>query len=104
MRDRSLDEFVTVDDGPGGSDGESADDGTEEAAGDGRPTDPAVTGDDTGLAADDAAMVGDTGDVEPVVSTAEWHSVGAACAACGATVERRWHGEAGAVCADCKEW
>ena len=44
----------------------------------------------------------DDGTVEPAVST--YVARRGECAACGASVERRWQGEDGAVCPDCKEW
>lgn len=36
--------------------------------------------------------------------TFDWSPDGAACAACGAVVERRWRGDPGLVCSDCKDW
>jgi hypothetical protein len=44
------------------------------------------------------------GDAEPAAVTYRWEPDGVPCAACGATVDRLWSGEAGQVCADCKEW
>lgn len=52
----------------------------------------------------DGTDPGDDDPVEPAVTTYQWDPDGLDCAACGATVERRWRGEAGPVCADCKEW
>lgn len=42
--------------------------------------------------------------VEPAASTYVRLPDGGACAACGETVERRWRGEQGLVCPDCKAW
>lgn len=41
---------------------------------------------------------------DPGHSTFDWSPEGAACAACGSVVERRWRDDSGMVCADCKEW
>lgn len=43
-------------------------------------------------------------DVEPAPVTYRWEPDGVRCAACGATVDRLWSGDAGQVCAECKEW
>lgn len=42
--------------------------------------------------------------VEPAARTLQWSPEGSDCEACGTTVDRRWHSEAGLVCAECKEW
>ena len=39
-----------------------------------------------------------------VAVTADWTPAGARCAACGATVERRWQHQGRLVCPDCKDW
>lgn len=36
--------------------------------------------------------------------TTDWTPAGATCAACGATVERRWQHQGALVCSDCKNW
>jgi len=38
------------------------------------------------------------------LSTYDWSPEGAACAACGTVVERRWRDDPGLVCESCKEW
>jgi formylmethanofuran dehydrogenase subunit E len=46
-------------------------------------------------------------DADPATPTMRWSPDGAACAACGETVTRRWRASAADddyVCADCKEW
>ena len=97
--DRSLDEFGIGDDAP-------EDDTSGSAA---APTADADVPD----AGVDADATTDTGGEEPAVDPAEVapaeatfdHSPdGAACAACGATVTRRWRDDPGYVCEDCKEW
>lgn len=125
-RDASLDEFL----GGNDEDAEPGDDGNE--PGDGAIDDGAtgddVAGDDVAAApeTDDAAtptdveretdadeMVVANGDaaaplppdaVGPATSTYDWSPDGDDCAACSATVERRWRDDPGLVCADCKEW
>ncbi|WP_255152388.1 DUF7573 domain-containing protein [Halorarius halobius] len=84
-RDRSLDEFARAD---SDSDGDDGDDGGADAA-----DDPASADDDPNFA-----------DPEPAVSTYAFSPGGAACAACGETVEKRWRDESGLVCGDCKAW
>jgi len=104
-RDRSLDEFLggtsdgeaPASDGPGDDDSEGA--VPEETAPDREPED--------GPDADEEADAGSgPADVEPaaVEATMAVAPEGADCTACGATVERRWQGASGLVCADCKEW
>lgn len=39
-----------------------------------------------------------------VASTYRWAPEGAACPACGATVEGRWRTDEGFVCGECYEW
>lgn len=106
MPNRSLDEFV------GGADGDASDaaevdlDTADAAEGDADATDA----DDVELDAADAAEEEqaaarvDPAAVKPADVTYSWESEGGTCAACGEAVERRWTGDAGLVCADCKEW
>lgn len=42
--------------------------------------------------------------VHPAESTMDWTPGGAACAACGSTVERRWRDDGELVCLGCKTW
>ena len=87
MKDRSLEDFVAGDRAETAAEAE-ANDETEAAE------EPA---DDTAEeSADEAAL-----------ATARWDAEGAACSACGETVERRWRADENStefVCADCKEW
>lgn len=56
--------------------------------------------------ADDGGVAGD-GDGERVaqtVSTYTFTPEGAACAACGDEVRRRWRDDGDLVCEDCKRW
>ena len=41
---------------------------------------------------------------DPATTTYAWSADGAACAACGAVVERRWQQDGTLVCPACKEW
>jgi len=79
--DASLDEFL---DAGGDSDGDDdrGGDATAEGTADADPLD----------------------DVAPATATATWRPDGAACAACGSVVERRWRDGDDLVCGDCKEW
>ncbi|GAB7014209.1 DUF7573 domain-containing protein [Halolamina salina] len=91
--------------------GDGADDSADGADGASDPEDGAH-GPNDGPESDDAT------DAEPETPTFTYTSTpdGAECAACGATVEKRWHaGEGGTaenpdlnpdalVCPDCKEW
>lgn len=86
-RDATLDEF-----GRDGAGDDAGDDGA---------------GTDTDGRADanpesDADPTSGAGSRAPVVC--EWTPDGAACEACGATVERRWHDGDVRVCVDCKDW
>ncbi len=87
-RDRSLDEFLKAE----------SDDDPEE------PEPEAEAGVDTENDRTETAPGG--GSVEPaaVETTMAYAPEGSECAACGAVVQRRWQGENGLVCADCKEW
>ena len=77
MGDRSLDEFLDAGDG----------DEVPDAGG-----------------GDEVPDAGDGDEVDPVTATYAWDPGGGACVDCGTTVGRRWRGEAGLVCYDCKEW
>ncbi|MWG36643.1 DUF7573 domain-containing protein [Halomarina oriensis] len=102
--DRSLDEFATPDTDEGTTDAETDDDapadggpaGGEEtpadAAADAGETDPTDDGEEPSLT------------VRAAESTMDWTPDGAACAACEATVERRWRDDGRLVCLDCKQW
>ncbi|MBV0924164.1 hypothetical protein KTS45_08085 [Halomicroarcula limicola] len=43
-------------------------------------------------------------EVAAATTTYAWSGEGAACGACGETVERRWQQDGSLVCSDCKEW
>jgi hypothetical protein len=123
--DASLDEFLDAggdnegsgddrspDGEAGDRDGEADDrdhDGggpaTDDAA-DGASADVAESaGDDGSAPDDDSTPVEDPlDDVDPAAATATWSPDGAACAACGTVVERRWRDGEDLVCGDCKEW
>ena len=89
MRDTSLDDFIGGDDA-----GDERDEPVADAG------DPATSEGGSGECGG-----ADDGDApEPVVSTFEWTPSGAACAACGSDVERRWREDGGLVCTDCKAW
>ena len=105
MRETSLDDFIGEDDA-GDQRGEQADDAQSNA---GEPTDddPTPGGDAAGGTASGGEAVGRRSDgdaPEPAVSTFDWTPNGAACAACGTGVERRWREDGELVCADCKAW
>ena len=104
-RDASLDEFL----GGGGEAGNEDEDDVDSDATDAdegasdEPAEPA--GDDGSAASEDSGWPSPDADaVTPAQSTYAWSPAGADCAACGATVERRWRDEAGLVCSDCKGW
>lgn len=127
-RERSLDEFVdaggTESDGPDGSDGSTDCEDPDEPDDPDAPanldesddlpdpdpsemSDEPVASEAPADAADGAPpteAVGSIDDVPPATPTYDWTHDGAACANCDETVEERWHGEAGLVCGDCKEW
>ena len=134
MDDASLDDFLDGDserdDGEAGADaardrqggGEAETDDADRAAAGERPADGHerdderdAPGDDTAAAAsdderdvggDDPASTGavDTVTVDPATTTCAWTADGEPCASCGDLAERRWRGEAGLVCPDCKDW
>lgn len=129
-RDRSLDEFLDagssddvdesdVDDGgPDAGDHETladatngsadANDGRDHAdlnADDDRGGERADTDDTTVDDADDPDAATDKGDVVPAQATYDWSPQGdLECGSCGARVVRRWRGESGMVCPECKTW
>jgi len=113
-RDRSLDEFLGGEQPPendGSEAMESGDSGEDEGDVDTGDEGDVDTGDEGDVDTGDEGDV-DTGDESGVESvgpaavevTMAVTREGADCAACGATVERRWQGESGLVCGDCKEW
>lgn len=119
MDDTSLDDFLDA-----GEDDEGVEDGDNEGVADAPDSDttPDASGDDApateadadahdagdGPATEADADAPDTDDsavdVEPATTTYQWTPAGATCAACGETVERRWRGDEGLVCPNCKEW
>lgn len=86
MDDASLDEFLPGDDG---DEPDEADTGAD-------PEPETVTDEDESST--------EAAGVEPAASTYAWTGDGATCAACGASVTRRWRDGEDLVCADCKEW
>ncbi len=90
MRDTSLDDFV------GEGDADAAEDGTAEPVADDEPVDVGTD------ASADTDAEGET--TTPASPTFDWTPGGAACAACGERVERRWTDGDRLVCAACKEW
>ena len=100
--DATLDRFLPDDgggagerpDGDGG--GSETDDGGERPDGEEREC---PDGDAGGPETDDGGQR-----VEPTTATLAWTPDGAACAACGTRVERRWHDDGVLVCGDCKDW
>jgi hypothetical protein len=108
MEDRSLDDFLGDD--PDDSEGTVADESlkrSDERAGDDEPGDERAesggTETDDAETDEESARV-DPSTVEPAESTYAWSRDGGACAACGESVDRRWHADSGLVCVDCKEW
>ncbi|MEF8756876.1 MAG: hypothetical protein V5A33_01445 [Halobacteriales archaeon] len=101
--DATLDEFVENAVESPADDETPTDEEVDEGGPDGSEVDGLASGGTE--AADDRSTVG-TG--ERFGATVRWTPDGAACASCGATVERRWtdgtDGDAAFVCADCKEW
>lgn len=114
--DRSLDEFLDAGEGTDSDDSDSEAEADEPAGddesieNDDEPAGDDETGADAGSVIADEQESGDeTGvldpdAVDPAEATYDWSPDGAACDACEETVERRWLGDAGYVCADCKEW
>lgn len=94
MHDASLDDFADESEGAGQS-GDAPPGPTSEAAvaqSDAVTERPEIPPEPSGEGA------------EPAVSTYEFAPGGAACAACGESVEKRWRDDAGLVCPGCKEW
>ncbi|MGM0604765.1 MAG: DUF7573 domain-containing protein [Halobacteriota archaeon] len=100
-RDRSLEEFFESDEPT-----EEADEPTEEA-------DEPIGDDTAGAECPDASIGSNESEdgssdlaasIEPITGTYRWSPDGQACAACGATVDRRWREGDAFVCAACKEW
>jgi hypothetical protein len=117
-RDRSLDEFLGGasggDDGSnsdGDEPGEGAEDADEaddpspgETGADGGAPDGDAEGNDEDATDEEVAALAPRTEPPAIEVTMAFAVGGAACAACGETVRRRWQGEAGLVCPDCKEW
>lgn len=106
--DRSLDEFTTADAEAEATDADEgvADDAVADGIDADGPVDETATADDA-TSDDPASADDDEGPsltVRPAESTMDWTPDGAACAACGATVERRWRDDGRLVCLDCKQW
>lgn len=99
MEDTSLDQFVDATDE---SDGEGADEPTDEETAEDDTAAEEVAGDadDRGSSVVPVAP----GDVEPAVSTATWTPGGGVCKVCDSTTERRWRENGTLVCVDCKDW
>jgi hypothetical protein len=104
MRETSLDDFL------GGSGDEGDAPTTGEGDGDSEATTDTESGsshpEDGADGANDPSGEETTAERSPESATATyaWTSVGATCAGCGTTVERRWQDDGRLVCADCKEW
>jgi hypothetical protein len=97
-KDRSLDDFVGADSDAEHADSGERDDDAQHADGVERNADhesPDAT---------DTEEAVDTDAVTPATPTYRFTPDGAACDACGDTVEKRWHDDGRFVCADCKEW
>ena len=98
-KDRSLDDFVGGDsDAEHGNGGERDD--TGHAAGVER--DDAADHESPSATDTEEAVESDT--VTPATPTYRFAPDGAACDACGTTVQKRWHDDGAFVCTDCKEW
>lgn len=124
MRDASLDEFFSTDEGTEEPEGEAEEDedgadefGTEQSGSESEPgpegsdeTEPSPDpGKGTGTERDPDAESEPEGpppvdEVEPARSTFAWSPDGVACAECGERVEERWESDAGLVCVGCKVW
>ncbi|WP_435062109.1 DUF7573 domain-containing protein [Halobaculum sp. EA56] len=115
--DRSLDEFVPDGDANDGGDEPAVDgdSGTDAVDAGGDPTpdsgagadaEPdAATEPDDDAEPDDAEAPAVAADaVEPAEPAYDVSPDGAACAACGETVTRRWRDDGAYVCPDCKDW
>ena len=103
MRDTSLDDFV-------GGDDEDETPGASGAPENAEPAGTAADGTDVGSdantnpEADAHTDAGEEAAAEPASPTFDWTPDGAACAACGERVERRWTDDGRLVCAACKGW
>lgn len=112
MRDSSLDEYLDGEESEEGDDTAESETSTEssdaeETASDGTANEEEAAGDDTadeGTVNDEPVDEEESDAVDPAESTYDWTPTGASCAACSATVERRWRDDDGLVCADCKSW
>lgn len=88
--DATIEDFLGTEETAGDADGDPAGSDRAPAAGSGTERGEATT-----------EVAGAEGSVR---STFSWSPDGAACAECGAVVERRWRDERGLVCDDCKDW
>jgi hypothetical protein len=115
MRDASLDDFFGDDESEANAEADTDVDpgaeGPSEATDTASPTaadTPAGPGPDDPDPDSDSATDAEPADsltVRPAQATYDWSPDGAVCAACGGTVETRWHDpDVGMVCASCKEW
>ncbi|MBX0295375.1 DUF7573 domain-containing protein [Haloarcula nitratireducens] len=103
--DASLDRFLDEDDA-------EADESDSAAAESDARDDPVAVGAESASVDGTESSDGEPGDEEPTddggvtpaTTTYAWSGEGAACGACGGTVERRWQQDGSLVCADCKEW
>lgn len=81
---------------------------SEDSDGDGQPGETVAPIESDDATADDGTESADgvtaAQTPDPAVATYDWTPGGAACAACGETVERRWRDGPGFVCGECKDW
>ncbi|QSG13079.1 Uncharacterized protein HSBGL_2679 [Halapricum desulfuricans] len=99
-RDATLEDFLARDDTSDESVGESDEQSGEPA--EERPGEPAE--ERPGESTDERQGEKPPEAVDRAISTMSYRSEGGACAACGSVVERRWRGDDGLVCRDCKSW
>jgi hypothetical protein len=127
MEDASLDDFLDArdserDGGEAGTDaaeaerdgGEAGTDDADRSVDGERPADGHARGDERDAAGDDqrdadasdpaATAAVDPAAVDTATTTCAWTADGEPCGSCGDLAERRWRGEAGLVCPDCKDW
>lgn len=90
MDDASLDEFLD----------DTAEQAGDESGGEGNAEDE----DGQNTPSSGTSATDGTQRVDPARTTHQWTPAGVACDACGQVVERRWTGDGGLVCADCKVW
>lgn len=107
-RDRSLDEFLSVEDGTE-SDAEGDAEDRDSAPGEVVEEEPegAVEGPPSAESEDAPDPKRDSHSettVEPIGTTYAWSPDGGECALCGETVGARWRDGGDLVCADCKNW